>query len=178
MRIIAGEYKGRKLETPSDDRVRPTTDKVKEALFSIINPYIIDAVCVDLFAGTGNLGLEALSRGAAKCYFCDNSKASLSLINKNIEKCKAQDYSIVLPGDYTSNLSRIPEQADIIFLDPPYDNGLYDNCFMLIEENNLLNEDGIIIAEHSVSLDLPETIYGFNKIKERKYGSIILSIYG
>lgn len=178
MRIIAGDYKGRRLESPLDNKIRPTTDKVKEALFSIISPYIMDSVCLDLFAGTGNLGLEALSRGAAKCYFSDNSRPSLSLINQNIQKCKAQEYSVVLPGDYTRNIARISEQVDIIFLDPPYGDGLYENCFKLIAENQLLAEDGIIVAEHNVEVNLPNEIEGFTKIKERKYGSIIISIYG
>jgi 16S rRNA (guanine(966)-N(2))-methyltransferase RsmD len=84
MRIIAGDYKGRRLETPEGYDVRPTTDKVKEALFSIISPYIGGGVVVDLFSGTGNLGLEALSRGAEKCYFCDNSRMSIGIIKRNI----------------------------------------------------------------------------------------------
>ena len=85
MRIIAGDFKGRRLETPDDDQIRPTTDKVKEAMFSIVMPWIEDSICVDLFSGTGNLGLEAVSRGAAKCYFCDNSRK----YRHNKEKCSA-----------------------------------------------------------------------------------------
>lgn len=178
MRIIAGDYKGRKLETPLDNKIRPTTDKVKEAIFSIIMPYLDDAICLDLFSGTGNLGLEALSRGANKCYFSDNSRASIKLIGQNIDKCKAQDYSMVLAGDYTKNLARIGEKLDIIFLDPPYEEGLYDNCFKLINEYHLLADEGIIVAEHNSSENMPEELYGFSKLKERKYGTIIISIYG
>ena len=85
MRIIAGDYKGRRLETPDNFDVRPTTDKVKEAMFSIISPYVVDGIFVDLFSGTGNLGLEALSRGASKCYFCDSSRTSIGIIRKNIK---------------------------------------------------------------------------------------------
>ena len=178
LRIIAGDYKGRKLETPLDNRIRPTTDKVKEAIFSIIMASLDDAVCLDLFSGTGNLGLEALSRGASKCYFSDNSRASIKLIGQNIDKCNATEYSVVLAGDYTKNLARINEKLDIIFLDPPYEDGLYDNCFKLIDEYDLLNEDGIIVAEHNSSEEMPDELYGFTKVKERKYGTIIISIYG
>ena len=89
MRIITGEYRGRKLETPIGYDVRPTTDKVKEAIFNLLQNDIYGAVCVDLFAGTGSLGLEALSRGAEKCYFCDNARASLNLIKTNVKICKA-----------------------------------------------------------------------------------------
>ncbi|MCQ2551077.1 MAG: 16S rRNA (guanine(966)-N(2))-methyltransferase RsmD [Clostridia bacterium] len=177
MRIIAGEFKGRKLEAPVDNRIRPTTDKVKEAMFSMLMPYIDDAVCLDLFAGTGNLGLEALSRGAAKCYFSDNSKSSLSLLKTNISKCKMDEYSLVLPGDYERNLARISEKLDIVLIDPPYMDGLYDNCFKLLREYDLLKEEGVIVCEHSEKVDMADEVFGFKKIKEKKYGSIILSIY-
>lgn len=178
MRIITGEYKGRRLESPRDNSIRPTTDKVKEAIFSIIAFDVPDAVCVDLFAGTGNLGLEALSRGAARCYFGDKSRESLALVRKNIGICGAQDKSVVMAGEYQKVLSSIREKADIFFLDPPYRDGLMEDCISLIAENGLLAEDGIIIAEHGKEEKLPDEIAGFSKIKERKYGAIIISIYG
>lgn len=178
MRIITGEYKGRKLESPKDNSIRPTTDKVKEAIFSIIAFDVPGAVCVDLFAGTGNLGLEALSRGAARCYFGDKSRESLALVRKNIAICGAQDKSIVMAGEYQKVLSSIREKADIFFLDPPYKDGLMQDCISLITENKLLAKDGIIIAEHGKDEKLPDEIADFTKIKERKYGAIIISIYG
>lgn len=177
MRIITGEYRGRKLETPVGNEVRPTTDKVKEAIFNILMNDIWDATCVDLFAGTGNLGLEALSRGAKKCYFCDNSRESLSLIKTNIEKCKAKDRSIVLAGDYAKVLNRIKDPVDIFFLDPPYKAGLYEKCLELIDSLDLLTEEGIIIAEHGVRDQVPDRIGRLEKVKERKYGKILVSIY-
>ena len=100
MRIIAGDYKGRRLNAPADYKIRPTADKVKEALFSIIGDDIDEAVVCDLFSGTGNLGLEALSRGADKCYFVDNSAESIRLIKENIEMCRAEEYSVVIHGDF------------------------------------------------------------------------------
>ena len=181
MRIITGDFKGRRLEMPENYNIRPTTEKVKEAVFSIIAGNLEDAVCVDLFAGTGNLGLEALSRGAKKCYFGDNSRESLALIKRNIAMCRAEDRSLVMPGDFEKVLARLgekDEKIDIFFLDPPYREGLYDKCFELIREYDLLAEEGIIIAEHNVKDVLWEGICGFQLIKERTYGTVAITIYG
>lgn len=177
MRIVAGDFKGRKLETPDNNLIRPTSEKVKEALFSIISGNLYDAVCVDLFSGTGNLGLEALSRGAAKCYFGDNSRTSIEITRRNIEHCKAEDWSVVYFGDYEKVLNKIHEPVDIFFLDPPYKEGLYEDCFEKIRDLELLAEEGIIVAEHSSSDLFPEEIAGFTKVKDRKYGSMTISIY-
>ncbi|MDD4377908.1 MAG: 16S rRNA (guanine(966)-N(2))-methyltransferase RsmD [Eubacteriales bacterium] len=178
MRIIAGDFKGRKLESPINNNIRPTSDKVKEAIFNIIAGNVPEAICVDLFAGTGNLGLEAISRGAEKCYFCDSSNESIGLIRENIEICKASDVSRILVGDYSRTLSRITDKIDIFFLDPPYKAGLYEDCFSQIRELDLLAEEGIIIAEHGAKDIMPDEICGFEKIKEKKYGTIVISIYG
>lgn len=181
MRIITGDFKGRRLEMPEGRDIRPTTEKVKEAIFSIIAGNVPGAVCVDLFAGTGNLGLEALSRGAEKCYFADNSRESLNLIKRNIAMCKAEEWSVVIPGDFERVLTRLGERGekiDIFFLDPPYREGLYEKCFELIREYDLLAEEGIIIAEHGEREPLPEEIEGYIVLKERNYGSIAITIYG
>ena len=181
MRIIAGDFKGRKLETPIGYDIRPTTEKVKEAIFSILMNNIYDANVCDLFSGTGNLGLEALSRGAKKCYFCDNSKDSLNLTKKNISACKAEDMSIVLPGDFEKCLSRVfasGDKIDIFILDPPYREGLYERCFELIREYDLLAEDGVILCEHERKDEFENEYFGYELIKERFYGSIAVSIYG
>ena len=177
MRIITGEYKGRKLETPRGDDIRPTTDKVKEAIFNLLMHDVYDAVCVDLFTGTGNLGLEALSRGARRCYFCDNARDSLNLAKTNIKKCQASEKAIVLAGDYSKCLSRIREQADIFFLDPPYQAGLYENCLERIDTLDLLSQKGIIIAEHGARDQMPERAGNLRKVRERRYGKIMISIY-
>lgn len=178
MRIIAGDYKGRRLASPIDDRVRPTTDKVKEAIFSILTNEIYGSNVLDLFAGSGNLGLEALSRGAKHCWFCDSSRDSIKLIRGNISYCKADDKSTVLAGDFRKTLTRIPEQMDIILLDPPYGKDMLPECFDLIEEYDVLAENGLIIAEHRKEEELPEEFGRFTKIKERKYGKVVVSIYG
>ena len=141
MRIIAGDFKGRKIEAPEGFDVRPTTDKVKEALFSIIQNELYDAVCVDLFSGTGNLGLEALSRGAKSCYFGDNSRLSINIIKKNIEsihpgRVNGSEAHVVF-GDFAKTLEQVKkreEYADIIFVDPPYDKNLYVKVLEKISE--------------------------------------------
>ena len=148
MRVIAGEYKGRRLQTPSDYAIRPTSDKVKEALFSILADRIYGRKVLDLFAGTGNLGIEALSRGASLCVFGDSSRESIRLIKANIAHCKAEKGAVVVPGDYRRTLASTSETFDVILLDPPYDKGLLKPCFELIRERGLLNEGGVIVAEH------------------------------
>ena len=177
MRIITGEYRGRRLESPAGYDVRPTSDKVKEAVFNIIMNEVWDATCVDLFAGTGNLGLEALSRGAKKCYFGDNSRESINLIKNNVKMCRAEDKSVIIAGDYSKILGRINEKVDIFLLDPPYQDGLYENCLEIIDSLDLLSEEGIIVAEHGVRDYVPETVGSLEIIKERKYGKIMVTIY-
>ena len=177
MRIIAGELKGRKLNTPIGDEIRPTTDKVKEALFSSIQFELPDSIVLDLYAGTGSLGLEALSRGAKKCYFSDNDRKSIELIRQNIELCNMTERSIVLRGDATENLSRIKEGIDMIFMDPPYFEADYLRAIERIIELDLLNEFGRISCEHSSSIALPDDFQGLNKIREKKYGRIMLTMY-
>lgn len=181
MRIITGDFKGRRLEMPDNYNIRPTTEKVKEALFSMISGNLYDAVCVDLFCGTGNLGLEALSRGAEKCYFCDNSRSSIELTKRNIEMCKAEQWSQIIAGDFEKALDTISssgKKVDIFFLDPPYKKGLYDRCLELIREKKLLSDEGIIVCEHDIKDDFADEKEGYIKIKEKKYGSIGITIYG
>ena len=181
MRIITGDFKGRRLEMPENDQIRPTTEKVKEAIFSMISGNLYDAVCVDLFSGTGNLGLEALSRGAAKCYFGDNSRASIALTKRNIEMCRAQEWSIVIPGDFEKVLNRLAERGekvDVFFLDPPYKEGLYEKCFQMIRELDILADEGIIVAEHNERDVFADEIEGFVKLRDRNYGTIAVTIYG
>ena len=185
MRVIAGKYKGRKLNSPDDYNVRPTTDKAKEALFSILTNDIYGARVLDLFAGTGGLGIEALSRGASYCVFADASRKSLDLIRSNIDHCNIEEPTRVAAGDYTKvlkNLARriedgLEEPFDIILLDPPYDAGYTEKAFELISEGGILAEDGIIVAEHRKQEELPEVLHGFTRTKERRYGVVKLSIY-
>lgn len=177
MRIIAGKLKGRRLNTPKDNKIRPTTDKVKEAIFSMLMPHLEEATVIDLFAGTGNLGLEAISRGARHCYFCDKARESLQLIKENIGYCQVENQSTIISGDYERNLERIHEKADIIFLDPPYKAGLLENCLHKIGELDLLTEEGVLLVERGFREILPEEIGVFTKIKEKRYGTILVSLF-
>lgn len=177
MRIITGDYKGRRLQVPKDKEIRPTTDKVKEAIFSMLTNKIYGSTVLDLFAGTGNLGIEALSRGANKCFFGDNSRTSLDLIKFNIEHCKIGDKALILPGDYKKVLSRLSEPCDLIFLDPPYQRNILEECIRNIADYGILANDGIIIAEHGKKELLPEVIGPYSSFKERKYGTIVITLY-
>ena len=177
MRIITGTARGMALTTLEGEATRPTLAKVKEALFSILNDRMWGSRVLDLFSGTGNLGIEALSRGAAECVFCDSSRDSLRLIKSNIAHCKAQEGARVIPGDFRKTLMNLEGQFDIIILDPPYGKGFLEPAFELIRDQGLLAEDGVIVAEHRKEEDLHEEFFGFEKIKERKYGIIKLSIY-
>lgn len=177
MRVIAGDYKGRRLEAPADEKVRPTSDKVKEAMFSILMNDIYGAVVCDLFAGTGGLGIEALSRGASRCYFADQSKASIRLVQHNVEHCGASERSVIIMGDYSRALGRIREKVDIFLLDPPYETGLERKAMGMIRREELLAEDGIIMVEHSMRDEMEEEICGFVRFKEKRYGKVVLSFY-
>ena len=177
MRIIAGAFKGRKLAPPSDRLVRPTPDRVKEALFSMLGTSVEDATVLDLFAGSGNLGLEALSRGARKCYFGDNSRDSINLIRSNVAHCKAEPLSQIILGDYRNVLAQVRDQLDIVFLDPPYRENLWMDAMALLSEKKLMNPEGLIVIEHPKEIDFPQEIDIFRKIKERRYGTVVLSIY-
>lgn len=178
MRIIAGDFKGRRLESPKDNSVRPTTDKAREALFSILANDIWGSRVLDLFGGTGGLGLEALSRGAAECVFADQSKESIRMIKNNIAHCGAGDRSRVMTGDFRRVLASQREPFDLIFLDPPYGSGMMDTCFSMIRENELLKEEGFIVAEHRKEEQFPEEFHGYRLVKQRRYGIVMLSIYG
>ena len=177
MRIISGIYKGRKLVAPSDRSVRPTPDRVKEALFSMLGQDVEGAVVLDLFAGSGNLGLEALSRGATRCYFGDSSRDSIRLIQSNVAYCKAQDHARIILGDYRNVLAQLKEQIDIVFLDPPYKDQLWFGVMEILNDKKLMNPGGLMVLEHPKEFELPQELYSFRKIKERRYGTVVLSIY-
>ncbi len=185
MRVIAGKYKGRRLKTPLNRDIRPTADKVKEAMFSILTNHVYGSRVLDLFSGTGGLGIEALSRGADYCVFADISRESLTLIKENIAHCKIEEETKVLQGDYKrvlEGLTRkvadgLEEPFDIIILDPPYDREMLNETFEIIGTGGLLAKDGVIVAEHRKEEKMPEELYGFVKEKDRRYGVVLLSVY-
>ena len=177
MRVITGEYRGRKLETPTGYEIRPTSDKVKESIFNLLMHDTWGRIFCDLFCGTGSLGIEALSRGAEKCYFCDSARESIRLTRRNIEHCGAEESAVVLQGDYQRALSRIPEQVDVFLLDPPYRAGLYEKCLLKIDKLDLLSRNGIIIAEHGSRDAMPESAGGLKRVREYRYGKTAVSVY-
>ena len=175
MRINAGNYKFRKIVLPED--IRPTTEKVREAICSMVMDHIPGANVLDLFAGSGVLGLEALSRGAAHCWFNDLSRKHIAFVRENIANCRAESVSSVSNKDFRKCLASLTEPMDIILLDPPYRDGLYEEALEKIMEYQLLAEDGVIVAEHLYELPLPEEIAGLKRIKLKKYGTIGVDIY-
>lgn len=167
MRVISGMCRGTKLFSVEGDNTRPTTDRIKETLFNIINPYLRDCIFLDLFSGTGSIGIEALSRGASHCVFVDNQKIAVDIIYKNLEKTKLQDKATVLKSDVFSVITN--KKFDIIFMDPPYKYEVIRDVLLFIDKNNMLNDEGIIVCEMSSQNEIPETnVFKPYKIKEYK----------
>ena len=177
MRVITGKARGVQLKTPEGMQTRPTADRVKEALFSIINFDIPGAKVLDLFGGTGQLGIEALSRGAASAVFVDAREDSCKLIRENLKRTKLEQDAKVIRSDYLDYLNRCREQYNIIFLDPPYAEVFLENAIKKITEIDILQSDGIIVAERPLGKELPWEFGGFTRSKDYKYGKVLLTIY-
>ena len=175
MKIVAGEYKYRKIEIP--EGIRPTTEKVREAVFSMINFSVPGAKVLDLFAGSGSLGLEALSRGADICWFNEGDRANFRVLKRNSENCKAGDRAVLYNHDFRKCLSLLTEKPDIVFLDPPYRSGFYEEAFRLLEENDLVKEGMIVVAEHLYDNKLSDSYGRLVKINEKKYGTIGVDLF-
>lgn len=180
MRIISGNLRGLKLNSPKNMDVRPTTDRVKESLFNILAPKIYGSNVLDLFAGSGALGVESLSRGAKKAYFVDLSKESISIIKSNIEKCKLMDKSEVIRSDFSLAVKKISERKikmDLIFLDPPYHEGYFEKCLNLLSESDILSNEGVIVVEHDTKDKLKEQYGKLNMYREKKYAKTTISFF-
>lgn len=175
MRVITGKARGVQLKTPDGRLTRPTADRVKEALFSIINFDIPGAKVLDLFGGTGQLGIEAMSRGAERCVFVDAREDACKLIKENLKRTKLE--GTVIRRDYMDYLNRCKEQYSIIFLDPPYAEEYLENAIKRIAEIDILQTDGIIVAERPVGKELPWEFDGYQRSKDYKYGKTLLTIY-
>lgn len=175
MRITSGEFRFRKIEAP--EGARPTTEKVREAIFSMIQMSTQDAVFIDMFAGSGALGLEALSRGAAKCYFNEGNRRSYKVLVNNINNCKAMDRAVVTNSDFRKFIMNLNDSVDVVLMDPPYQEGYYEEAFKLLEENNVLNDGAIIVAEHLFEQPLNDSYGNIKKIKTKKYGTIGVDIF-
>lgn len=176
MRVISGSARGRKLREPDGQAIRPTTDMVKESVFNIIQFEIEGRRVLDLFAGTGQLGIEALSRGADSAVFVDESSDAVRLIRENIKNTGFENKSVVERSDAAAFLRR-GERFDVIFLDPPYETGLVETALKNIIEFDILKENGIIICETKAEKLLPEATPPYKKGKEYKYGRIKITLY-
>lgn len=179
VRVISGSARGLKLNTPGDDRVRPTTDRVKESMFNIVQDWVYDSQVLDLFAGSGALGIEALSRGASQAVFCDNSLDSIKIIKSNIEKARVVDRSQIVSGDFKRCLRDMEaknQSFDMIFVDPPYYKGLFEEVLDTIRSCKILKKDGIVIVEHDVKRPIGQ-VEGLEVYKEKKYGITMLTFY-
>lgn len=180
MRIISGKHRGTKLYTLEGLNTRPTLDRVKEPLFSIINFDLPESVVLDLFSGSGAIGLEAISRGAKLSILCDHSMQAIHIIEQNVEKLQEKANVQIIKNDYLVALKVLKKQnqkADIVFLDPPYETNFSEKACEKIIEYDLLNENGIIIIETDREQDLIENINKLNLLDiydKRKYGRVHL----
>lgn len=177
MRVITGKARGTQLKTPDGMLTRPTADRVKEALFSIINFDIPGARVLDLFGGTGQLGIEALSRGARNAVFVDAREDACRIIRENLKRTKLEGQGSVIRCDYLDYLRRCKEQFDIVILDPPYAEVFLENALNCIAEIDILQTDGIIVTERPLGKELPFELEGFTRSKDYKYGKTLLTLY-
>ncbi len=176
MRVITGTLRGKRLITLDGESVRPTTDKTKEAIFSIIQFDLPQAEVLDLFAGSGQLGIEALSRGAKHCVFVDKSKESIGVIKQNIESCKLGDCSRILNYAAEDYLKMARHSFDIAILDPPYGMGLIQKTLAGVD--TIMNSGGTVVCEHEAGLELPERIGGLTLRRRYSYGKLVaLTVY-
>lgn len=173
MRIVGGKYRGRVLTGFENIGVRPTSDMTRESLFNILQTVICGASFLDLFSGTGAMGIEALSRGAKRVVFNDNSRQSITVIKKNLEKLKVSEDYLVVNFDAVTLLKRTDEQFDIIYIDPPYASGLGESAVKLC--HSALSRDGVVILESDSAFD--GQIEGFKVSDKRKYGRAHLTFF-
>jgi 16S rRNA (guanine966-N2)-methyltransferase len=192
VRIIAGIAKSRRLKSVCGQEVRPTSDRVKESVFSILGEKVVDARVLDIFAGTGNLGLESLSRGAAVAVFVDNDFRSIKVIQENITALGFESSTQVIQAEAPAALQKIQRvgqmdlqsairspqsEFDVVFLDPPYLQDLEIPTIEALTKFNLLNENAIVVVEHHKKTELPEEIQSLKKVRQQKYGDTIVTFY-
>ena len=177
MRVISGKYKGRKIQPPINDNIRPTSDKVKEALFAVLQNDVNKAVVIDLFAGTGGLGIEALSRGAEKVYFCDGGAEAIELIKKNAAFLEKESYEI-LRGAYEDCLRRLATRgvkADIVLCDPPYGKGIPEAALKEIDGLGIVKDGGIVAVERKTTDKAQREHFAY--VSEKIFGETSLDFY-
>ena len=177
LRVVSGIARGTVLKTPDGMATRPTTDRVKEAMFSIIQFDIPCARILDLFGGTGQLGIEALSRGADHATFVDMSTDSCRLIKENLKRAKLAEKATVVCSDYLQFLNKSVDKFDIVLLDPPYAEVFLETALKTITEIDILQSGGIIVTERPLGKELPCEFAGYTRSKDYKYGNTLLTLY-
>ena len=177
MRVVAGTARGTVLKTPDGMLTRPTADRVKEAVFSILHFDVQDAVVLDLFGGTGQLGIEALSRGAKRAVVVDQQQKACELIKETLRRTRFTQQGTVVRGDYLEYLKRTKEKFDIILLDPPYAEIFLENALNCIAEIDILRDNGIIVTERPVEKELDIQIPGYSRSRDYKYGRTLVTLY-
>jgi 16S rRNA (guanine(966)-N(2))-methyltransferase RsmD len=178
MRIISGTSKGRKLVTPRSQFLRPTSDRVKESIFNILQDEIVGKVVLDLFAGTGNLGIEALSRGAKKTIFVEKGRQALRLIQRNLTQFGLEERSEILPKDANRAIGILKQKGesfDLILMDPPYQKGLIQKTLMKLNSHQIYHKDSILVIEHNRREPLSTVMEGWNLIRQRRIGDTLIS---
>ena len=175
MRVITGTARGKRLAMLSGEAVRPTPDRIKEAVFSVIQFDIEGRRMLDLFTGSGQMGIEALSRGAAQAVMVDASRDSIRVAEQNLRSTGLLEKARLIYGDGESYISSCREKFDIAFLDPPYRKGILQRVLPLVEEH--MNPGGSLFCEHPSDEELPETVGRFSKMKEYRYGKILVTLY-
>ena len=177
MRVITGKARGVVLKTPDGLTTRPTADRVKEALFSVIQFDIPGMTVLDLFGGTGQLGIEALSRGAKRAVFVDAGDAACKLIKENLRRTKLESQASVVRMDYLQYLTSCREKFGIIFLDPPYAEVFLENALKCITEIDILQTGGIIVTERPLGKDLDLELPGYTRSKDYAYGKTLITLF-
>ena len=177
MRVITGKARGVVLKTPDGMQTRPTSDRVKEALFSIIQFEIPGAKVLDLFGGTGQLGIEALSRGAVRAVFVDQRRDACNLIRENLRRTNFSQNAQVVQSDYLQYLRRCKERFNIILLDPPYAEVFLENALKCITEIDILQSNGIIVTERPLDKELGYVFPGYTRSRDYKYGKTLITLY-
>lgn len=178
MRIIGGNLKKKKLNSISGLKIRPTADRLRESIFNIISVRIKDAVVLDLFAGTGAMGIEALSRGAKLSVFIDHYRTALSVIERNIRACSLKKSAKIIRWDIIKNLNCIKSadfSFDLVFIDPPYARNLVKQTLLNLQRSRCLDKKALIIVEHSILEPVPEHILTFKRTYQKKYGKTMVS---
>ena len=175
LRVISGSARSLKLDSLPGLSTRPTLDKVKQAIFNMLFDKTYDAAVIDLFAGSGAMGIESLSRGARHCTFVDVEKNAIDIINKNITKAKFNSQSTVIKNDFVSFLNSCRQKFDIVFLDPPYESDFIVNALNLFKQKDLLNEQAVVIAESSRE-NVPCFSDDYDIIRQKFYGTVCVSL--